>query len=536
MPSLQPDNPVAAHPAARAWPALGAMAAAAAVYLNALDNPFAYDDFRLIVENRSLVDLNLRALLLQDASRPLVNLSYALDRVVWGPEPFGFHLTSVLLHVSNVGLLWRLAADLTRAGGGWSSAAFAAASLWAVHPMMTQAVGYISGRAEVLCGTFFLLALLAVHRWMRGGPGWWLALAAAGWVLAMASKEIALMLPFIVLACDRWVAPAGSADERRRRLHRLYVPAFALLAAAVFVRGAVFLRVEHPDAPALDWRLALVEADVIRRYLWMLFAPARQSIFHAVEPIDSVFEARALGGIAAVAGLLLASWWMRRAGGVAAVGILWFLLLLVPSSLLVALDRAEPMAEHRVYLASAGLLLTVGVGAEAAMRRLAHASAARRLLQAACLLLLCVFAARSVLRNAVWADPVVLWTEAARGAPGHWLPYIPLGEALHRAGRHQEAADALAAAVRLRPEERSVYGKLGVCLLETGRLEAAAAIFEKLEALDPASGEGPYGLALVAAAQGDTERARQYLRASLEREPDNAAARRALEAIADVRR
>ena len=93
-----------------------AVVLAGAVYVPALWNPFIADDYRLIVENRSLVDLtNVHALLFWDVARPVVNLSYAIDRNVWGMAPFGFHLTNVVLHAMNVALFalltWRAAED-----------------------------------------------------------------------------------------------------------------------------------------------------------------------------------------------------------------------------------------------------------------------------------------------------------------------------------------------------------------------------------------------------------------------------------------
>ena len=96
--------------------ALLASAAAAAVYLNALHNPFIYDDHRLIVENNSLSAFpNLFVIVLHEITRPVVNLTYAIDWSVWGLDPFGFHLTNVLVHVVNVALVfqlaWRLTAD-----------------------------------------------------------------------------------------------------------------------------------------------------------------------------------------------------------------------------------------------------------------------------------------------------------------------------------------------------------------------------------------------------------------------------------------
>ena len=94
---------------------------AAIVYLNALSNPFVYDDHRMVVENTGIQDLaDLRAIVLLEPTRPLINFSYAVDYGVWGLNPFGFHLTNLLLHVLNVMLLFqvatRMVADRARSG------------------------------------------------------------------------------------------------------------------------------------------------------------------------------------------------------------------------------------------------------------------------------------------------------------------------------------------------------------------------------------------------------------------------------------
>src|SRR5439155_20653439 len=87
-----------------------AMAMALLVYVNALHNPFVYDDYHTVITNASLERLtNLSAIVMHDVTRPLVNFSYAVDRVTWGPAPFGFHLTNVLLHSLAVGLFVALA-------------------------------------------------------------------------------------------------------------------------------------------------------------------------------------------------------------------------------------------------------------------------------------------------------------------------------------------------------------------------------------------------------------------------------------------
>ena len=141
---------------------------------------------------------------------------------------------------------------------------------------------------------------------------------------------------------------------------------------------------------------------------------------------------------------------------------------------------------------------------------------------------------RTLARNAVWSDPVMVWLEAAQGAPDQWLPHLLLGEELHRAGRHDQAVQAYRRVVQLRPQEPAVYGKLGVCLSELSDLANAQAAFEKLRALDPASTEASNGLAVVALLGGRVEDARRGYLETLARDPSNVAARRGLAVIAET--
>src|SRR5262245_24219159 len=220
------SKPVSDRPARlEALVSLTAAVLGGLVYLNALNNPFVYDDYRMVVDNVAIRNLfDFWPLLLRDVSRPLVNLSYAIDRAIWGPEPFGFHLMSVLLHMLNVALLvrlaWRLTEDLEWQRGkdvqqdGRAVVAFATGVLFAVHPMMTQAVGYIASRPEVLCTTFFLLGLLSARRWMRESGGLWWSLTAAAWLAALGTKEIAAMFPFVVLCYDLVILPADRETRR----------------------------------------------------------------------------------------------------------------------------------------------------------------------------------------------------------------------------------------------------------------------------------------------------------------------------------
>src|SRR5579863_5142767 len=273
---------------------------AAVVYLNALHNPFVYDDQRLIVSNQSLQHLtDLRAIVLHEVTRPLVNFSYAVDFTIWGRTPFGFHLTNVLRHLLNVVLVyllaWRVTDDRTRRGPAVVDqprpgvVAFSTAVLFATHPMMTEAVGYVAGRAEIICATFFITAVLAMRWWMIGGRVGWLVVSIVAWLLALASKEIAVMFPFVILAYDRLVCP-GSLKDRRWRLLHLHLPIYAFAVIAAFVRLVVFAQVENATGVRIIWPYALAEIDVMRRYLMLLlmFNPNGQAVFHAVPIVGNV--------------------------------------------------------------------------------------------------------------------------------------------------------------------------------------------------------------------------------------------------------
>jgi protein O-mannosyl-transferase len=514
-----------------------AMLAAALVYLNALDNPFVYDDVRTVEENRSVVALDdLRTIVLGHLARPVVNLSYAMDRAVWGAGPFGFHVTNLVLHVLNVGLLfaltWALVTDRRPPGGSPTGrpalAAFVAAALFAVHPLMTEAVGYVSGRSELLAAVFVFAAFLAARRWMEGRGAGWLVLTFIAWVLALGSKEVAIVLPLVLFFYDRVLRP-DLATRRRRYLWLLHAPMWTIAAAAAVVRVMLFVRVEYPGGTTVEWAYALTVLDVFRRYLVLLVAPSGQSIFHAIPATTSLAEPRAIAAVAvgvAWVALIVATARRRYVGS---LGLLWFAAVLAPSSVLLLLDRGEPMAEHRVYLASAGLFLVAGSLAGGVAQALAPARRFTRMAVAAAgLVVLVALAGRTVLRNAIWSSPVLLWAEAAERAPAHWLPALVLGESLHAAGRHTEAILSLEQARALGPNVPAILANLGLCQLEVGARGEAAATFAALQALDPRSAAASNGLAMAALLGGDHEAARRGFLATLDIAPRSIEARRGL--------
>jgi cytochrome c-type biogenesis protein CcmH/NrfG len=506
-----------------------AAAAACAAYINALDNPFVYDDHDTVVANASLVDLsNVRFLLIYSPFRPVINLSYALDRALWGLAPFGYHLTNLALHAIAVVLLFALLRRLfedARVATRADVLAFAGAALFAVHPLQSEAVAYVSGRSELMCAVWFMAAVLFARAAMLSGSRARGAGAIVCGLLAIASKETGLMLPLVVLAYD-WLLRPGGEEARRWRFWRLYVPAFVLLGGFTMYRLLVMGSFTRTTTPLLN---LLTQAVVIWRYLGLLIWPWGQSIMHAVHRATSVFDVAGWVALTGLAGVCAGAVFLRRSHPPVTLGIVWFLAVLAPSSSFIALR--EGMAEHRLYLASAGIFMAIAATLspwlvrDEAVPRLTRAGAA------ALTAVLTVLFILTVMRNQVWSSPVSLWAEATVRAGGMWEPHYALADSLREKGDCSAALPEYRAVVALRPDHRDAFTNMGICLAQTGQLEDAERAFRRVLEIDPAFPRGYTNLGALALVAGDTTRARDYYREAIAQDPDNVLARMQLSSI-----
>jgi predicted TPR repeat methyltransferase len=511
------------------WPAGLAALLSLAVYVNALDNPFVYDDRDTVVANPSLVDLsNVRFILVHSPFRPVVNVSYAIDRALWGMRPFGFHLTNVILHATVVLLLYALVylaiRDAHERTGPsqddvflrpkWG--AFTVAALFAVHPLLSEAVGYVSGRSEILCGVFLSGAMLSGRAaFLRGGIAW--AATAILWLLAILSKEVGLVFPVVMLAYD-WLLLPDSPTRRRLRLRALYLPCLLLLIAAGAFRLSRASGPMTTEAPLLNlW----TQSIVVWRYIGLILVPVGQSIMHSVHRVTALADARALVALAALAGAIAASIMMRRRHPLVAFGVLWFVTVIAPSSSVVTLR--EGMAEHRVYLASAGLIMAlVAIVAGTLLHSRVRPGTAVAPIVA---VLLAALGALTVARNQVWRDPAQLWTEATVHAAGMWEPHYALADVLRESGDCESAIREYQAVVKMRPQHRDGYTNLGICLARTGRIEEADSALRRALEIDPAFARGYTNLGALALTRGDHAAARDAYQHAIQVEPENVLAR-----------
>ena len=507
----------------RSWlplPAVCAALAAVLLYASTLDNPFVYDDFRLIVENPALQGTpDVRLALLRDITRPLVSLSYVADTLLWGARPFGYHLTNVLLHTINVVLAFWVAfcaaEDWRRKGSGPPGigpspgvVATATSVLVAVHPVMTQAVGYITGRSELLYGLFLLLSILAARRWMRTGRG---RVAVVGcWILSLLAKESAAMLPLVLWCYDAWLMDDGGAATWRR-VKALYGPLAITVLILVVARLAVLSAVEYPQGSGTDWRYLVVALDAFWQYPALYVWPKGQSIMHTMPQVTALTP-RALAHVAGVVALGVVVWRMRTVQATISFGLALSAMMLVPSTALFSLGIGEPMAEHRAYLSAMAFFLVCGVATGVAWDRVRASGRGTLALAAVGATCVAQLAALTIIRNEVWGSTVGLAREAVAHSPNHWMTRLFLGETLRQTGRCREAIPEYRTVIVMRPRDAFAYTKEAGCLLQTGRVSEAELLLQELRAVHPQSQEAAMGLAVIAMARGHTDESRRYFK------------------------
>ncbi len=479
--------------------------------------------------------------------RPLTTLSYAWDYSLWRLEPLGYHLTNILVHAANSALAFLL---LRRLGLG-ERTAWIAAALFAVHPIHSESVAWISGRTDLLAFLFATLALL-----LRDRPrGRWLAPVALA--AGLLSKEMAVV-------AVAWAVLADVVLQRQRLATAIRAESPLLLTAAIYaIVRFVVLDVPGPGTPPQHTPQAvlLTLGSTLLGYIRWLLAPAGQSAYVVHPYVTSASDPRfwgmwlALAGASAAATVVIRR---SRRGGTVALMLAMFVVAFAP---LCGIwrpagppDMGMMMAERFAYFPSLPFVALVALGIEAAWgSRSRGAALAARVGTAALVLALLTV---TIERNRVWADEETFLTTTLQRAPKAALLWGRLVQ--HHLERHDPAAaaaalgEARAAGARGRDllgveaellqqqgkvaeaivaQERfarsstrvaaPALNNLAVLYRKAGRTAEARRILESLVADGRAYADVYANLAGVYRESGDFESARRLYREALRDRPDD---------------
>lgn len=404
---------------------LALFATVLAVFWPGLTGPFLFDDFPTLVDN---LKLHASALELEqlkraafsfepaDGGRALAMLSFALNHVYGGLDPWSYKLAGVVVHALNAILVYFLAARLLVLANLPAThikrLALLLATLWAVHPLQVSSALYVVQRMETLATFFVLLALLSYtlgrQLQIQGQRGWpWLLTCIPLLALGLTSKETPALFPAYTLTLELCLLHFSAARPSTARNWRwLYA-----LATAAGVLLFIFVIVPHygssETVTGRNFSTAervLSQLRILPLYLQQILLPLPSNMYFYYDDFAPsrgwLSPATTLAGAAFLLGLLLAAWQLRKRLPLFALGVAWFFAAHFMTSNVIAL---ELVFEHRNYFALFGVLLAL----TGLFQLLPEASEAKLKPIVLVSLLLCV-AFLTVLRSASWGDPLLL--------------------------------------------------------------------------------------------------------------------------------
>lgn len=463
-----------------------------------------FDDVPILVKNphvnTGLSWANVRSALFSlnySYSYPLDQISHMLDFTIFGKQPWGHHLTNVLLHAANGVLLFLVFRRMT--GAFWRS--FLAALLFAVHPLRVESVAWVSERKDVLCAFFGLLALWMYIRHAEearrqgGRTKLFYSLSLLFFLFALMSKSMVVTLPCVMLLLDYW--PLKRFPDYRfpisvsLRLLVEKIPFFVLVALECVVTWFSSKAGEGTFILHLPWPMRLETAVIgYERYIGLMFWPAKLSAMYPYPdhwPVGQLLFATALFIV-----MSALAWVWRRQRPYWMVGWLWYVGTLVPAIGLIPLG-GESICTRFTYIPMMGALLLFVWGVEDFSKRWRQRGAVITAV-AAFAAALCVIQTRGEI--GYWKNSETLYRRAIAVTTNNFMAHYCLATVLSHSNPAEELKQ-YQESVDIYPDYENAQRELGVIEAHYGRYAEAGVHFKKAIQLNPRDGWNYHNLAVV---------------------------------------
>lgn len=530
-----------------------------AVYHRTLQYPFHLDSAARVLlyptfDEFTWKDVHLR-------SRGLVDFTWTLNRSLHGDAPLGYHLVNLIIHVSSAITLFAflyMTLRMPRVSEGIRQHTLLLSGIialvWAVHPLQTQAVTYIVQRYESLMGLWFLLSILcfAAGHNSKNAVVWRSASVACCFV-AVLCKEVAVMLPLVILWYDRALL-SDSWQSLFRRNWPVYLGLFASWLLVAHYLGTPSEHFERYGVGLVDETVITEsgteqrtvgsteylysQAKVIPFYLWLSVIPNGQSLDHGWRATFSLVDAL-LPGLLVLSLIGLTIWATFRNPLLGFWGA-WFFLILAPTSSLLPIQ--DIAFEHRMYLPLAGVLSVLVLGSyqaigygirqqgAAGLRVLGH------VLVGVGVVAVLTYGACTIARNEVYRSSHAMWQDVIAKNPRHFRGYSQLAHVYLAEGSAEKAIPLLIKAIELYPTvsfskaHGDLFYRQGMAALAQDNEDLARQCFEIAIRGNPRDDRICVAIARVEQTQ-NPKKAVAFLRRAVELNPSNSEAYNRLASI-----
>lgn len=520
----------------------GVLLISAMAFANSLDGQFVYDDRLQILKNPTLTKLaNIPKMFTQGVwqflnekdttatgpyYRPLFNIALIINYQLFGLGVFGWHLFSIAVHLGVVLLLYRLALR-------WDvspEAAAASALLFGVHPVHSESIAWISALPDPLAAVFILSSLLFYERYYHGKASEPHVLVASVGLalLAMLSKEVAVIFPFFLAAREALSRPDGeNLGQTMVRAARRAAPFFAAIVLYLGMRYYVlgFLRQDEPKSLGIPLLQVLITIpSVLLSYARMLFIPYPLAVVYDNTYVHSAADVRLWGAGLVVGALVVAAIWVVRSSQSGQRALAFLIILLLPVLNLKAFRQEESLLHDRyLYLPSIGFCILVAIGLERLIAR--FASGRREAFATVTLLLAVTLFGLTYYQNFSWQNELAMTGNALKLAPRWPFLHNYIGAYYTEQRNLANAEQAYLETIKIDPQYYDAFSNLGDVYREQGKLNDAEQSYQKSIEYGAPYAETRYNLGVTYIGQGRYEDATRALLGAVEIQPAHTKAR-----------
>lgn len=446
-------------------------------YLNSFGNGFVWDDLNNIIQNNALKGpWGLREVFLNSAAqifyRPVPYLTIWLDWNLFKDNPFGYHFTNFAFHLACVILVFFLCQRLTQS----PKVSFVSALIFAVHPVHTEAVAYISGRSDVICGFFIFLSFYFYLDFLNSADKrkiLYLCGALFSFLLALFSKEIALIFPLVILFYPALSTVKGSCTTRKggasKKILVISNILFAGLAIAYLLFRYLFVKLQPLHLTVGKWYLF---PKIFLFYLRLLVFPFGLHMQHSLKEADFLLQMPLFLSALIFLGVIFAAVKFIK-DRYLYLGLAWFIFWMLP--FLGFLKFNSDIAEHWLYISSLGFFLITA-------KFISQSNLLKNKFVFSFIILF--FCLSSIQRNSVWRDDISIYRDTLRYNPDDSKLHYNLGNAYLRRGLLEEAASRYLLSLKRRPNYAYALNNLGLVKERQKDLKSAYQLYKKAFSLD----------------------------------------------------
>lgn len=489
-------------------------------YGNSLRNRFVFDDFMVLVDNHYIRDVsNLPRLFSSDyflisqerTFRPVAPFILFVQYSLFAYNPFGYHLTNLLVHIANAVLVFLLIRMLTAR----FRTALIAGLIFAVHPAISETVFCVSYMEDLWGLLFYLLTLIMYLRYRQHHNVFHAVLAQLFFACSLLAKEMGVTLLAVIPLIDLM---RGVRRPSRHMMLGFIIPAVMVLSGYLVVRfGVMYLPEKTARYPEGSFLITMMNIPhVFAHYVKLCLLPVNLTADYEFPTYRSFFSAQLIGSYI-WCGLLVVLF--VKSSQTARFFMAWFVLNFLPVSNIIPFGAI--VAERYLYFSAVGFAALAGYFTDRVIIIISQSGLRRSVILALCVapVILC-YSVLLMVRAPAWYNNESLWTATVNYSPRKYIQkatlFVNLGNVFYRNNNLDDALKAYRYARKLDPSISGIHNNIGIIYMEKGYLDLAKSEFIKAIELDDTFVDPYFSLTKLYLQRNDFKRARQTVRRILD--------------------